>query len=726
MDDFECEPITAQQNRVRPGQGEWLPIERETEFDSDTPDDRSGQSNDQSERGPFTQSQTQASSRDNTPSRWATVQNWTPEIIACLFVLAALFAMVSTARYFNSKPLPRWHLHISINALYSVFASIFEGLLLFVLVSVLLQTQWHWFAGRKRSLYDVVRFNDASRGALGAFIWLGTKRLQQPLTAFASIVVILALGSNTFIQQLINSKDCNVDLPGNATILRTNLFNPKTMHIEAGPWNYPSTQEMTALLSGLLSSPNDVEVGCSTGNCTFSTMYSTLGYCSTCTDISDRLQFDGDCTETNCTIVSSLPSGLSISSAGNKALNLMAMSGVKGSGSEYEILVGRNSLTEAHLDPDGQVKNTVCENTGPDAPWLCRGYGAASCTLSACIRTYNATVSAGRLEETLIQSSPPDVRWDWNEASNEFAAVIDTNCITIDEASHLRDANYTWNSTSRYIAYNSPLWGSKTQAFGGFGGWIPAPNSSFPQSMATHDCLYILSPYFISGFDKFFISTNVFAGTLSATYHDEGASLGPFNGSQVLQNFYNNSYIDLYTINVIFKNAATTFTNHIRQNGNANYSHFSNGIISHYATCVSVDWPWIALPAVLAACTIVLLVLVIIKTKTDGSPAWKGSPLPVIFQGPVGSEWLRKQRDKSFSLFGQNGLLDVERMERMAKGIQVQLKKDGGELGLCMVKDWTEMRDYEGLEDELPTIRLEVMTALSPIDMGLSVEERLE
>lgn len=704
MDDFECEPITAQQNRVRSGQGDWLPIEHETEFDNDTPDDRSGQS-----------------SRDNTPSRWATGQNWTPEIIACIFILAALFAMVATARYFNNKPLPRWRLHISINALYSVFASIFEGFLLFVLVSVLSQTQWHWFAGQKRSLYDVVRFNDASRGALGAFIWLGTKRLQQPLTAFASIVIILALGSNTFIQQLINSKDCSIDLPGNATILRTNLFNPKTTHIEAGPWNYPNTQEMTALVSGLLSSPNDVEVGCSSGNCTFSTMYSTLGYCSTCTDISDRLQFDGDCTETNCTIVSRLPSGLSISFAGNRELNLMAMSGVEGSRSEYEILVGRNSLTEAHLDPNGQVKNIGCENTGPDAPWLCRGYGAASCTLSACIRTYNATVSAGRLEETLIQNSPPYVGWDWNEASNEFAAVIDTNCITVDEVKQLRAANYTWNSTSRYIAYNSTLWSSETQAFGG---WIPTPNSSFPQSMATHDCVYILSPYFISGFDKFFMNNSVFAGTLSATPLDESAGLGPFNGSQVLQNFYNNSYCDLDTINAIFQNAATTFTNHIRQNGNANYSHFANGTISHYATCVSVHWPWIALPAVLAACTIVLLVLVIVKTEMDGLPAWKGSLLPVIFQGPVGSEWLRKQRDKSFSLFGQDGLLDVERIERMAKGIRVQLKKDGGEPGLCVVKDWTEMRDYEGLEDGLPG--LEVMTALSPIDMGLSVRERSE
>jgi hypothetical protein len=529
---------------------------------------------------------------------------------------------------------------------------------------------------------------------IGAFTWLATKRLQHPLTVFAAVIAILTLGTDTFIQQLIGNKDCTVNLSGNATIPRTNFFNPQISHIEAGPAYYPNTQEMTTLVSGLLSSPTDVGFDCVSGNCTYSTFYSTLGYCSTCADISHQLQFDflsGNCTIDNCTIVSRLPSGLSVNSfsiasnGGFGTMNLMAMSGIESSNYEYEILVGRSYYTETNLDPNGEHNRSSCDNTAPNSSWLCRGYGAASCTLSACVRTYNATVTAGRLSETLIETSPPDVQWDHNdEAYNSIAAVIDTHCITTDEAHQLRAANYTWNSTTRYIVYNRTTWdplGSDHE----FGGWVPAPNSSFPQSMATHDCVYMLSPFFTAGLDMFFLNDSVFAGTLSATM-EEGPVLAFFNGSQVLQKFWNNSYNSLESIDGLFQNAASGFTNHIRENGNANYSKLAKGDISHYAICVDVHWPWIVLPAVLSGCTIILLFLVIIETMTMDAPIWKGSPLVVIFQGPGGLAWLRKHRDSAFSNFGQESLLSKEAIEKTAKGIHVQLQDGEPNVRLAMVE----------------------------------------
>jgi hypothetical protein len=363
----------------------------------------------------------------------------------------------------------------------------------------------------------------------------------------------------------------------------------------------------------------------------------------------------------------------------------MAMSGTGRLNSEYEILIGRNYYTETNLDPSAVYRRIDCDNTAPNASWLCRGYGAASCTFSACVRTYNATVTAGRLDETLIETSPKDVQWEYDaESNNAMAAVIDTHCIASDEANQLRAANYTWNSTTRYIVYNLTTW----NPFGSnntFGGWIPAPNSSFPQSMAIHNCVYLLSPFFVAGFDMFFMNQSVFAGTLSAII-EEGSVLALFNGSQILQKFYNNSYNSLEYIDGLFQNAATTFTNHIRENGNTNYSKLAQGVISHYATCVEVHWPWIALPAALSGCTLILLFLAIIETMRFDAPIWKGSPLAVIFQGPGGLGWLRNHRDSSFSSFGHEGLLSKEAMEKTAKGIHVQLQDEEPNVRLVMVE----------------------------------------
>ena len=58
---------------------------------------------------------------------------WWTEIIACVFVLLAIFAIVLTLVIHQNQPLPNWPFGISVNSLVSVFVVILKGGMLLIL-----------------------------------------------------------------------------------------------------------------------------------------------------------------------------------------------------------------------------------------------------------------------------------------------------------------------------------------------------------------------------------------------------------------------------------------------------------------------------------------------------------------------------------------------------------------------------------------------------------------
>ena len=61
-------------------------------------------------------------------------------------------------------------------------------------------------------------------------------------------------------------------------------------------------------------------------------------------------------------------------------------------------------------------------------------------------------MEAGRLNETLIGTSPSDIEQNvqtYNDSLIAVAAVVDTRCITLDGAAGLHAAGYLWNSSTR-------------------------------------------------------------------------------------------------------------------------------------------------------------------------------------------------------------------------------------------------------------------------------------
>ncbi|KAI0896075.1 hypothetical protein F4806DRAFT_50498 [Annulohypoxylon nitens] len=381
-----------------------------------------------------------------------TLANWIWEFAASFLALAMIVTIFGTLYPHDGRPLPQWPFQISVNALLSVYSMVLKAALSFIRVSCIGQFQWGWFS-RERPLYDLVRYDDAGRSAWGSTQLLWFQRLSQPLMSLAGLLMILSLGIDPFIQQLVSSADCSVALNDRKALLpRTNMFNDLS---ETSTFEYDID---SAMLRGISNSGNGLYPECTTGNCTFSVHYGTMGYCSSCEDYSNEIttesidysslaanSSDGQSTpcsgnSTTWSVKSSLPNDTFISSLWELSHLNVTFNATECSswpGTDYfhaevasmdvqyqetsrgqqerpdkivaKILVGKTTFSDRNVDISTGQTIPGCQNKSSNS-WRCGQYGAATCTLQPCVRVYNATVEAGHLTERLVTESG-DLAW---------------------------------------------------------------------------------------------------------------------------------------------------------------------------------------------------------------------------------------------------------------------------------------------------------------------------
>jgi hypothetical protein len=102
----------------------------------------------------------------------AAIDHWLFEALALWLSSVSLAAIVIILVVHVNRPLPRWPLSITINALISVFAVIMKSALLVPVASAIGQSKWYWFGGRPHPLADIQVYDDASRGPWGSLLML--------------------------------------------------------------------------------------------------------------------------------------------------------------------------------------------------------------------------------------------------------------------------------------------------------------------------------------------------------------------------------------------------------------------------------------------------------------------------------------------------------------------------------------------------------------------------
>lgn len=311
----------------------------------------------------------------------------------------------------------------------------------------------HWAAAvelvlSERPVYDFVRYDSARQGPWGSMKLLWMQRLRQPQATLGGLLLVLSIGIDPFIQQLVGHYDCSVVVNDENTLLpRTNKINDQS--------RTPTFEQdiRSAYSQGITELGNGLFPDCSTGNCSFTDPYGTIGYCSSCEDTSDEITISTSRVPINVstgnisigvpdmdetiTIISSLPKGrywesnvygpsqlnvtysVNVSKStvcaeyGEYGVEVVKMDIFDGDGDDFgtrqispritvKILAGKTTYSDRHIDIATGEAIEGCENgTSADGnssdPWRCRGYGAATCTVQPCVRVYNATVEASRL-----------------------------------------------------------------------------------------------------------------------------------------------------------------------------------------------------------------------------------------------------------------------------------------------------------------------------------------
>jgi hypothetical protein len=420
-------------------------------------------------------------------------------------------------------------------------------------------------------------------------------------------------------------------------------------------WVEPRLQ--TAIKNGVVSPSGRVNAQCPTGNCTLEKECSTVGYCSSCTDITEHLSINltivqsnytnivpakflnpngtdtnenltepGILSNTNISVSTSLPSGLSVSTSPGTKFNLTAMQVFQqpnGSDDFYrvEIIVGKQFQL---FDAATGKPPTGCHTAATNDTWYCDGFAAASCTLSPCVRTYISVIEAGELHETRV-STNNNTRGSWGhtvlpspvtpstklpQVYIPYLGIVDTKCVSASERQSLLDAGYHIDSRTRWLAYNltfdpqyQDVSNNILQNF--------TSNASFPESMPVNGCIYALDKHFMSALWEAYLK-GFFQGTVKGDAGNGNISAGTIEvlrGPQILQTIYNYGDVSFNRVNSTFQNISDSMTIFFRQNSFSKYSNPAKRVVMHDQTCLSVRWAWLAFPSILVLLTLIFFIV---------------------------------------------------------------------------------------------------------------------
>ena len=126
---------------------------------------------------------------------------------------------------------------LTLNTIISTLATASKASLLCAVAGCIGQLKWCWYRESHR-LYDLQRFDDASRGPAGAIILL-FGRPQTILAKLGAIVTVLALVFDPFVQQLVTYPSRTVVVAdGTATTRKSSGFAtaPDSSHFVSAVW----------------------------------------------------------------------------------------------------------------------------------------------------------------------------------------------------------------------------------------------------------------------------------------------------------------------------------------------------------------------------------------------------------------------------------------------------------------------------------------------------------
>lgn len=619
---------------------------------------------------------------------------WALEITTVLVAALLMGAIVGLLAHYDGKFMPEWPLEINLNSVIAFLSTFLRAAILAAVAEIIGQIKWTWFTERTRPLHHLQDFDSASRSVLGSLRLLAVVAWNWSFTSAgllgicAALVTIASLAVGPFTQQAIKTVTCPMlHESARSSLPVANYVPGSSSYYRIGAGSYELEVDMkSAMIQGLTDpegKDSDVQVTCSTGNCTWpdygtGVTHSSMGLCSSCLETTDWVSEPNE--GGNMTLpdeggyINYSPGGeymwigYSNLSAYSQLFSEDFATAAAVSVSNFSILLTTTSPCTKNNDTGeltcphkiSQSNLSYYNNLGD--------YVAASCILYPCVKQYHATYQNNILNETVIktQAAVPNTAETTSEYTMFYNYTASVNPCVLD--------NGTWYAPHNQTdAPHLPgrTWANLTvsDSFKNRAMNISVPNA----------CLYKMDGVYFSALSSFLTNTMF---TANCIYDSSQAGHINCGDAWWLTPFWLDMNATYSTIENTVHDFARVVTNKFRMTGTGPDSMLGEqprreevwGSVYESSTCTYFDRRWVSLPVILVAICAILLAWIINKNYRDPEqPVWKGSILPLLFFGLHAPGRTARSSSTASATVNNNGRgdgglsgYDKERMERAA------------------------------------------------------------
>jgi hypothetical protein len=620
--------------------------------------------------------------------------------------VGSLIGLIVTLKMHERRTIPEWPYKLTINSIISLFILVLKTSALVVLCEGISQLKWTWFS-RTRPLSDIAAYDDASRGPWGALVLMWTLRHRHLSSSLAAFIMLAALLLDPMGQQLVEYYSCD------QALLNTTATFPRTQFLGGIETSDYVSDATAAIKSGLYAqNPVPIDFDCPTGQCSFQQRYGTIGWCSHCEDVSEKVVFNTVKASNNKTswITATLPSG-SFGQTMNDTTSIQLAVVTKRDPSQAGMTTDFISVTF----PERRLNKTSYDSDCPPynqttGSWCSNGFGAATCQSYICAREFNASVSEGHLQE--IELSRTTIWTNMNSFftyQDSYRNAIRLSCLTSEQRGKLKSYGYDITPEMTWVPYNGSVtdptdrdqWPMVTRAVDRDGltyvyyasnrttvvfdyrtdtrhSFIKATNEDTIASIVPQECIYGFEPGMAGDVQRTSLMPSL-DGQYGWQRQNLGSSsnssrylgkLGPV--SEVMAKLSRNKNVEFGDVEKVYMDATSALDRFARQAGNAKFSAPANGTIYSKSTCLRLNEGWFAVPAAFTALLLLFFLTLVLETvPTQRASAdqqlhnFKASPLALLFHG---------FDDNTLSgLDRQSASDDRKELEKLAKTMRVRL-----------------------------------------------------
>ncbi|OLN97894.1 hypothetical protein CCHL11_02599 [Colletotrichum chlorophyti] len=634
---------------------------------------------------------------------------WGLEILTLFVAVCLLAAIIALLAYYDGHYMPEWPFEINLNSAIAFLSTFLRAAIVAAVAEIIGQIKWTWFAERTRPLNQLQDFDGASRSVLGSvkllmvLVWHMGFTSAGLLAIGAATVTVASLAVGPVTQQAVRTGTCPMlQEHVRSAIPAANYVPGSSAYYRVGAGLYELEVDMKSTMIQGITDPggqdSNVEVDCSTGNCTWpdwgtGVTHASIGMCSSCIDTTDFVSppnKGGNLTlPDNGAFINALAAkymwvGYSNLSAYSHVFSEDFAAASAVSLANFSMLMVTTSPCTSDNStgtPKRQCPHRLSQSD--DAYFDGLGdYIAASCILYPCMKEYHAQYENNLLTEKLVRTTTAVPNLAENMASGTTYQYSGFDNYTAVRSPCVLDNGTWYDYANQSSALDIP---GRT--------WSNISNLQPGQKLrrVPNACLYKMDGTFFSALSRF-LSTDL----LKASCIYDTMQSGHINCFDAwwLTPLWADNNATVASLTSAIDSFAWAVTNKFRMTGLGPDVHRgSDALLSRSAevsgevwastTCTYFDSKYIALPAILVALCAFLLGSIIVKNYIDpAQPVWKGSVLPLLFfglhdtVGPRGAATAEgagggETKDggrlaRNMSFFGANGRAapDLDRIQR--------------------------------------------------------------